>query len=291
MLAQSQGSVQLKENIFYSTGCLKGSLESRLKQWSALNKKNIEISFPFYQADLVDYLLLQKQTKNIRILIHNYISFDENEFVLNLGSLNDEIYFKSLECSKNAIKLTSALGEHIYSVHSPFLFDPDISKLGFTFIKERLFSKKDVLDRFSRSIYELSRFAMEFDVQLVFENNVTTKANYNAFVNNPFIFSSLEDLDDVLPIFDDHNVGILLDLGHLRVSAETFQFDRQDFIKQCGQRVKALHLSTNNSYSDQNLMPKFLEPYEEDLLQRVIFASFEVTMASYQKNGEVCLST
>ena len=82
----------------------------------------------------------------------------------------------------------------------------------------------------------------------------------------------------------------MLDLGHLRVSAETFQFSKEDFVKQCGQRVKGLHLSTNDNYSDQNLMPTNFETYEKNLMQSVLFASFEVSMASYQQNGEVCLN-
>ena len=269
---------------------MEGPLYNRIKQWYDFEKTNIEISFPFHQDDLIDFILLEKQTKKLRILIHNYLPFDKHEFVLNLGTLNNEIYFRSLEFAKKAIKLTADLGENLYSLHSPFLFDPDISKLGATFTKYSLYPKNLVLDRFNNSIYELSRFAKEFGVQLLFENNVITRENYDAFGCNPLIFASLQDLHEVLPLFDEHKVGILLDLGHLRVSAETFQFSKEDFVKQCGQRVKGLHLSTNDNYSDQNLMPTNFETYEKNLMQSVLFASFEVSMASYQQNGEVCLN-
>lgn len=271
------------QNIFYSTGCLIGSLDDRIKQWKLEGKNNIEISFPFYHERVSEYLNYQKEKYNLRFLIHNYLAFDRYEFVLNLGSLNSDIYTRSLQTAKSAIKLTNILGEKYYSLHAPFLFDPVISKLGKTFQNQKLYSKDLVLDRFNDGVYELERFARELEVELLFENNVLTRENYEAFQDNPLIFSSLKDINEVLSIFDQHKVGILLDTGHLCVSAETLKFERYEFAEKCGHRVRGLHISSNDGYSDQNKMPRKFDMYERKLIEKVDFVSFEVSIESYQK--------
>lgn len=49
----------------------------------------------------------------------------------------------------------------------------------------------------------------------------------------------------------DH-LGVCLDTGHLNLTTEEGQYD---FIKNCGSRLRALHIADNEGKSDQHMMP------------------------------------
>jgi sugar phosphate isomerase/epimerase len=44
--------------------------------------------------------------------------------------------------------------------------------------------------------------------------------------------------------------GILLDTGHLNVSATTLGFDRAEFVERLGPRIRAFHLHDNDGSAD-----------------------------------------
>ena len=51
------------------------------------------------------------------------------------------------------------------------------------------------------------------------ENNVITKGNLQVFQDNPFLMSEPVEAKDNEPV--PNNVGMLLDVAHLKVSANT----------------------------------------------------------------------
>lgn len=80
----------------------------------------------------------------------------------------------------------------------------------------------------------------------------------NMFVSNqkdgtPFwrYCSKPEELVDLVDTIDMENVCICMDVGHAHIMAENLP----DTISYYGKRLKALHISDNDGYSDQHLMP------------------------------------
>jgi sugar phosphate isomerase/epimerase len=51
----------------------------------------------------------------------------------------------------------------------------------------------------------------------------------------------------------DDLLGVLLDLGHLRVTAKTLGFDKADFIEAVAPTIGGFHLHDNDGDSDQHL--------------------------------------
>ena len=49
-----------------------------------------------------------------------------------------------------------------------------------------------------------------------------------------------------------NNVKLLLDVGHLKVSAQSLNFDKKNFFEICNPWVHAYHLSDNNGERDSN---------------------------------------
>ena len=59
---------------------------------------------------------------------------------------------------------------------------------------------------------------------------------------------------DILKFFKraPRNIGFLLDVGHLKVSSKTENFDLIQSLKRLNKIVSGYHLSENNFFEDQN---------------------------------------
>ena len=85
------------------------------------------------------------------------------------------------------------------------------------------------------------------------ENNVVAGFNCPDGVNTRYHLSDLNESIHLLHLFDHPNIGILLDTGHLKVSAQTLDFDPIKFIKRFNDQIKVVQISENDGTSDQNL--------------------------------------
>ena len=110
---------------------------------------------------------------------HNYFPVPQDPFVLNLGSLNEEIRRKSINYVKRNLFLSSKLNLEYYSCHAGFLIDPNPEELGCQFdlslINESTYEKSMYL--FKKSIEELIKFSKKYDIKLLIENNVVPSNN------------------------------------------------------------------------------------------------------------------
>ena len=76
------------------------------------------------------------------------------------------------------------------------------------------------------------------------ENNVITKGNLQVFQDNPLMSEPVEAKKDNEPA--SKNVGMLLDVAHLKVSANTLGFKKTDMFYKLKRRIYGYHLSENN---------------------------------------------
>ena len=239
--------------IYLSTGLLeKKSTSSIVTILDDLKITNLELSSGPYEKNINKFLIKKKNKNKLNFLIHNYFPVPKKAFVLNLASNNGKIRNQSLILAKKAIKLSSKLGAKFYSFHAGFLIDPKITSLGKK-IKEQLeITPRETAKRnFIKSVNHLSNYARNHNVNLLIENNVLTKKNYFRFNCNPFLFVDDKEINDVMPNFPK-NVKLLLDVGHLNVSAKTLKFDKINFISKCNKWIKGYQLSENNGLEDEN---------------------------------------
>ena len=107
---------------------------------------NIELSGGKYDKDC------QKNIKTIsnngNILIHNYFPPPKAPFVMNLASLDDDIYNLTNKHIKSAINFASELGIKIYSFHAGFLMDPQPFMLGKTFASKGIQNRIETIKIF-----------------------------------------------------------------------------------------------------------------------------------------------
>lgn len=212
--------------------------------------KDIELSGGKYSKDLINLI---KGIKNKgRLQVHNYFPPPKEHFVLNLASLNENVSKLTINHIKNSIRLASDLGSNHYSFHAGFLLDPMVKELGKRIEKQKLFDRAEALDIFLHRVNELAQYAIKYKVDLMIENNVISKNNIEEFQENPFLMCDPTETEYIIEKIPD-NVGILVDVAHLKVSANSLKFDPKLFFEKINARIRGYHLSDNNGLSDQNL--------------------------------------
>lgn len=189
------------------------------------------------------------EDKNFNIQIHNYFPVPQKPFVLNLASSNDLISKLSIEHCMKSIELASQLKLKRYSFHAGFCMDPSIKELGKPFNKKNLIrDRNSFLDRFIKRVKILKSFADSKEVDLYVENNVSIKENI--FDGEALLLGS--NYSELKNIKDQTGVKILIDTGHLIVSANSLGINEEEELEKLKGLANAYHLSSNNRLRDQN---------------------------------------
>ncbi len=233
--------------IFVSTSCLKNpkNISKVLDKYQKEDIENVElgsIHSPF------DIKILKKYDFNY--LIHNYFPAPKKPFIFNLASPNLENKLKSLRLAKNAIELCRKIDSPLYTFHAGFTADS--KKLGKEFFKENISSKAKALTTFIESITKLIDFSKQSGIKIAFEPNVVQKFNLIHKRNEYLLLAEYDEIELFYKFFKKNKIGLLLDLGHTAVTSHWLDFDKNDFIKKCKDKVLAIHISNNDGMKDQH---------------------------------------
>ncbi len=238
--------------IYLSTGGFKTQPASVTVKHLAENEfLTIELSGGVYEDDQLRKLRdLQKQY-DIIFKVHNYFPPPLKPFVFNLGSLNKEIASLSIQHVKNSIEYSVELGSDVYSFHAGFLLDPGVSELGVTIANRRLYDRAEAMKVFLERVNFLAEYALSNNVSFLIENNVVSDSNYKQFSGDPLLMTGKNECEYIMENTPD-NVNLLVDVAHLKVSAQSVGFDAVSFLAKCRKWIKAYHLSDNNGMEDEN---------------------------------------
>ena len=235
--------------IYISTGGFSGiSAAQAIKKLNKTGINDIELSGGKYEPNLLKKI---KEYKKLNLKAHNYFPPPKKPFVLNFASLNKNIYEKSENLVLKAINFSKEIKSNYYSFHAGFLCDITPNDLGKRVKKKKLNSRKICTELFIDRIKKISKVAKNSGVKLMIENNVITKNNLLEFGENPFLMSEPNETKKILDSFPD-NVGMLLDVAHLKVSAKTLGFNKSEMFLKCKKKIFGYHLSENNGNRDSN---------------------------------------
>ena len=260
--------------IYLSTGGYKNLTTGEVvKEFIFNGIKSIELSGTKYSPNNIANLSRLK--KKVKFQIHNYFPPPKRPFVLNLASMNDEIYRKSLRHIFKALESCAKLNSNYYSFHSGFLCDIKISELGKKVKKKKLKNREDSLYIFIKRVSKISEKAKKYGINLMIENNVLSKNNLLEFKENPLLMCEAGECIKVIKNLPD-NVKLLVDVAHLKVSSNSLKFNPSNFFLKCKDIIGGYHLSDNNGLSDTN--EKFDEHswFWKYLNKKVKYCSIEV---------------
>ncbi len=234
--------------IYISTGLNKKLATSRLAKIFLHNKiTNIEFSSGIYEKKILNKIKKLKLNSQI----HNYFPVPKRPFIINLASTNNSIYKQTLNHLKRSINFSRKINAEYFSFHAGFLVDPSIRDFGKSLSRNITNDHNKSLRLFIERVNYLAKYAKKKQVKLLLENNVITKKNLSRFDKNPFLMSDYADTMKIMKKCSK-NVGLLIDVAHLKVSAKTLNFNPQNYLIKLKKFIKAYHLSENNGLADEN---------------------------------------
>ena len=198
-----------------------------------------------YQADL---LALPKE---LTLQVHNYFPPPALPFVLNLASNNLKIAEQGMCHVRRAIRTAVLLRRPIYSFHAGFRIDPQVSELGKKLGKYKLIDRGIALELFGERLLILAEEARQEGVKLLIENNVLNIANLSIYGEDPLLLTHPDEISSFMASMPS-NVGLLLDVAHLKVSAKSLEFNLKQAHELLKKWIKGYHLSDNDGNADSN---------------------------------------
>ena len=259
-------------------------MAERCRAWSV----GLEFTSNFAYAD--DLVPRIQAIRDVPLLAHNYFPPPREPFVLNLAATDPEIRAASLTLCRTAIELSATIGASFYGVHSGFAMNLTASQLGQpdqqAALPAHLFIEpKTAWKTFRESVVELSAFAQARGIRLLLENNVITPQQAAAGRGDSLLMTSPEECCQFFDELGDPNVGLLLDTGHARVSAQALGFAPEDFFS-LGDHLRALHLSDNDGLRDNN-RPFSLDAWFAPYLAK--FRDLPMVIEVYGLHDEDCV--
>ena len=233
--------------VFASTACLPGreTLSERLQRYSAAGIRSVELGAGVTVAE-VDLATLD--SSDLSLLIHNYFPPPPESFVLNLASADATVRGRSIELASRAVELSASVGAPFYSVHAGFVVDPVDDGGRFSFPAPADDTQAAAAElRFVDSLGAVLAEATDHGVRILVENNVCTPE-----LVGKLLYQTPAEFDRLFDRVPDRQLGILLDTGHLNVSAKTFGFRCSEFVDRLGDRVGGVHLHDNGGGSDEH---------------------------------------
>lgn len=240
-------------DVYVSTNVLPGRTVAQVLEvagrWGI---RHIELSSGLaHHPDMIS--VLEGAQGRFHFLVHNYFPPPKKSFLLNLASGSSDIRGRSLMLCKEAIDLCARVGSPFYSVHCGFAFDGDGDLLGNAGQLDRpRIDLTEALSHFFASLDQLIAHAGKNGVGLIIENNALASFALIDNTNLICLGADIQGLDDIFNRYDPMDLGLLLDIGHAKVSGNSLGFAVSDMVERFADRIVAIHVSDNNGIDDQN---------------------------------------
>jgi sugar phosphate isomerase/epimerase len=251
----------MQENIFISTTFAQDNtpISQVLKLCKKAGITNIELGSNHSHEQ--NYQEMVKKF-NFNYLVHNYFPIPKESFVVNVASLNDLIYNKSINHIKKCIDFCQKIGAKLYTFHPGFLNDPkgpnkDSDNYDFQFQTSTDLSNQYELS-FQRMILatkNLVIYAHKKDVKIAIETEGSiSKKNF-------LLMQTPNEYKRFIKIFKPSDIGINLNLGHLILASKAFNFEMDNLVNIISNYIVAMELSHNYQVNDDHLPIKAGEWY------------------------------
>ena len=239
-------------SIYVSTSCLsnKYKFPQILDAYSNLGIKNVELGI--CKDSTLDVAKLLKK-HDFNYIVHHYFTPPKEPFIVNLASQDKQILRKSIDQMIKSIDFCVDFDINFFSFHAGFRVDPDINlKFKFNNIPEY----ENSFNTFKESVEKIVDYAERMDVKIAIENNVLSEYNLSDGRNKLLLMCELWEFERVFNEIPSKNLGILLDIGHLKVTSNLLKFDADEFIDKLKDKTFAVHIHENNGRVDEHRCPR-----------------------------------
>lgn len=193
-----------------------------------------------HQDGLLNELVLLKKAHGLTFIVHSYFPPPKEHFTLNFADTSA----RTREFISRAVRYAMTLGSTFYTIHAGF-------HRTYAFDGERLINPTGDNHTLDEILGNLDWFYSTFPhMGLALENLYPNDGNTGCcFMMRP------EDISELLRM--EPRVGLLLDLGHLKVAGTLLGFDyavaAHDIMREFGDRLVEVHVSENRGTMDDHL--------------------------------------
>ncbi len=237
--------------IYVSSACVKAdTVIEAVEKLVANGFNNIELSGGTeYYDEVRDDLLELSGRFGLNLLVHNYFPPAKEPFVLNLASLDNRVYDRTVAHLAGAIELSKELGATGFGFHAGFYVDIALNEVGKSVGARALVEKEMAIERFCSGFNSLKSMAGGgFDLYL--ENNVFSSTTSKAFNGiPPLMLLSSKEYFELKRLID---FKLLLDIGHLKVSCKSLGLNFDEEYDLLLTETEYLHVSDNDGLEDRN---------------------------------------
>ena len=234
--------------LYVSTSCLadKYDLSNILNIYDKLDIKNVELGV--FKHCNFDATNLFKQY-NFNYIVHHYFPPAKEPFIINLASQNNKILQKSIEQIIKSIDFCNDCNIKIFSFHAGFRVDPDIN---LKFDLNNITKYQTSFNTFKESVLKIANYARGKNIKVAIENNVLSKYNLVDGRNKLLLMCEAWEFKKLFQEIKSENLGILLDLGHLKVTSNILKFNANDFIENFKNKIYLVHIHENVGEVDEH---------------------------------------
>lgn len=271
--------------VYVSTSCMNKDLKTVLDVFSKSGIENIELGVHNnYIKDLNKIL----GEYNFNFIVHHYFPPPKKQFIVNLASSNEKIRKMSIDQIINSINFCNRHNINYLSIHAGFRADPDI---------KLKFEPKEVLDYdqsfsiFVDSLKTVLSHAEDSNIELAVENNVISAHNMVNGENRLLLMCESWEFKNLFKEIKSKDLSILLDMGHLKISSCSLNFEQRDFIMDLMKHFSGVHLHENNGISDDHVCLKkgdsVLSLYNKYFRQKQVRSVIECESKSADEIGRL----
>lgn len=201
-----------------------------------------------YRPDMEDIFLHAP----IKKFAHNYFPAPQVPFVLNLASSDKNIREISVRHCMHGLELSKKAGAPFFSAHAGFCVDPNPDELGRKLNLSKPFDRNEHWEIFKQSLHTVCVEAEKMGLRFLIENNVLAPVNVHPDGSNPLFCCDAEEMLRMLKGVNEPSLGLLIDTAHIKVSANTLKFSKEEAIRTLQDQIGCVHHSDNDGSFDTN---------------------------------------
>lgn len=238
--------------IYVSSACIKKhNIAEVIHELAKNNIRNIELSGGTdYYSNLVLDLEQLKQAYKLNYACHAYFPPPKIPFVVNLAACNDKIYKQSIQHYVQCIEMLKRINCNVLSIHAGFLVEISKDEIGKKLNSHIVYDEGKAYDRFCSAYEYIAKLCSKNNISFYLENNVLSAENYREFDDHNYMM--MTDYESIMKMKGQLDFNLLLDLGHLHVSANTLELNYERECSLLKEYVKWIHISENNGIFDEH---------------------------------------
>ncbi len=241
--------------VYFSSGAFRGqSPESMLLELAGYPGTGLEFTAGLDPRDNWDDCFRQWRDEGTPLLVHNYFPPPVKPFVLNWPRRTTRF---ARQASPSAAKPCGSprSPERRFSACTADSRCRCVRNSSATMLRRPESAPADrdaAAGTFVETVRDLATEAVALGIRLLLENNVVSEAHRRSGLAGSLFLSIPENIEDFFAEWTDLPVGLLLDVGHARVTGETLGVSPEEFFDRLSGRIEALHLSDNDGLADSN---------------------------------------